>query len=268
MSNLFVEYVKNNNTELLDDVQIKDLLIDYRMNHNLDSRDRLIANFYNMIIHIINNRVKDISKREDYITPAYMALSKCIDTFDLESPTKFSTVAYKYISNEITHEFNENNGLINIPYVEHVNAQKYAKAKKRLEDTYGRKLSVDEIAQLLDIKPTKILCYENEIASIYSLNKPLGDDLELGDVISDKYSLEEEVEHKDNTETLMNNICLLKDKRQQLILLYTYGMIDGQEHTQQEAIDMLVENGYEKMSRQNVQKLQKKALLELREMYN
>ena len=66
----------------------------------------------------------------------------------------------------------------------------------------------------------------------------------------------------------MNNICLLKDKRQQLILLYTYGMIDGQEHTQQEAIDMLVENGYEKMSRQNVQKLQKKALLELREMYN
>ena len=45
-------------------------------------------------------------------------------------------------------------------------------------------------------------------------------------------------------------------------------MIDGQEHTQQEAIDMLVQNGYEKMSRQNVQKLQKKALLELREMYN
>ena len=268
MSNLFVDYVRQNKLEQLDDSQIKDLLIDYRMNQNLDSRDRLIANYYPMIIHIINNRIKDQSKREDYIAPAYMALSKCMDNYDLESPNKFSTVAYKYISNEITHEYNENNGLINIPYVEHVNAQKYAKAKKRLEDTYGRKLSIDEMAELLDIKPSKILCYENEIASIYSLNKPLGEDIELGDVISDNYSLEESVERKDTTESLMNNISLLKDKRKQLILLYTYGFMDGQEHTQEEARTMLVQNGYGPMSRQNVQKLQKTAIAELKEMYN
>ena len=61
---------------------------------------------------------------------------------------------------------------------------------------------------------------------------------------------------------------MLKDKRKQLILLYTYGFMDGVEHTQEEARQMLQENGYGEMSRQNVQKLQKIAIQELRAMYN
>jgi len=268
MSNLFVNYVKTNNQSLLDDTQVKDLLIDYRIHRNLDSRERVISNFYPMILHIINSLIKDKSKREDYISIAYMALAKCIEIYNLSSIIKFSTVAYKYISNAIIHEYNKNNGLINLPYVESVNAKKYLKAKKKLEDAYGRELTIDEISEILDIKPKKILCYENELQNIYSLNNPIGDDLELGDVIKDSYSLEEEVEKKDNADTLMNKIALLKDKRKQLILLYTYGFMDGQSHTQEEAVDMLVQNGYDKLSRQGVQKLQKTALSELKEMYN
>ena len=268
MSNLFNEYVENNKVEQLDDIEVKNLLMDFKLNHNLDSRDRLVENFYPLIKYLINSNVQDASKREDFISIAYMALSDCIDNFDIDQPCKFSTVAYNYIKNAIRHELFKMDGIINIPYVEGVNAKKYLSAKKKLEETYGRKLSVDEMAELLDIKVNKILDYENELSDVYSLNQPIGEDFTLGDVISDKYSLEEEVEEKDKIETLMNNITMLKDKRQQLILLYTYGFMDGEEHTQQEAIDMLIENGYEKMSRQNVQKLQKSALTQLRAMYN
>ena len=268
MSNLFVNYVKQNNLNILDDRQINDLLIDYRKFGNLDSRDRLISNFYPMLNHIINQKIKDSSKREDYISVAYMALSKALDDYEIGSITKVSSFVYTYVSNAVLHESFKSNGLINIPYVESVNAKKYLSSKKKLEEVYGRKLSLDEMAELLNIKPKKILDYENELADIYSFNDEIGEDITLGDVISDKYSLEEEVETKNNVEELMNNISMLKDKRQQLILLYTYGFMDGIEHTQEEARDMLVKNGYESMSRQNVQKLQKKALNELREMYN
>ena len=268
MSNLFVNYVKQHNLNVLDDRQVNDLLIDYRKFGNLDSRDRLISNFYPMILHIINLKIKDVDKRDDYISIAYMALSKALDNYEIGSITKVSSFVFTYVSNAVLHESFKSNGLINIPYVESVNAKKYLSSKKKLEETYGRKLSIDEMAELLDIKPKKILDYENELADIYSFNDEIGEDMTLGDVISDKYSLEEEVETKNNVEELMNNISLLKDKRKQLILLYTYGFMDGESHTQEEAADMLVQNGYEHMSRQNIQKLQKKALLELREMYN
>lgn len=268
MSNLFVNYVKQHNLNVLDDGQINSLLVDYRVNGSLESRDRLLSNFYPMILHIINSNVPDSSKREDYISVAYMALSKCIDNYEMESYAKFSSLAFKYITNAVRQESFKNTGLINIPYVESVNAKKYLSAKRKLEETYGRKLSLEEMADLLNLKPNKILDYENETADIYSFNDKIGENITLGEVIKDEYSLEEEVEAKNNTETLMNNISMLKDKRQQLILLYTYGFMDGVEHTQEEARDMLVKNGYESMSRQNVQKLQKKALNELREMYN
>ena len=268
MSNLFVNYVKQHNLNTLDDRQIKDLLIDYRIYGNEVSKERLLSNFYPMLLHIINLKIKDTDKRDDYISVAYIALAKAIEDYELESITKLSSFVFTYVSNAIVHESFKSNGLINIPYVESVNAKKYLSSKKKLEEVYGRKLNVDEMAELLDIKPKKILDYENELADIYSLNDQIGEDMTLGDVISDKYSLEEEVETKNNVEELMNNISLLKDKRKQLILLYTYGFMDGESHTQEEAAKMLVENGYEPMSRQNIQKLQKKALLELREMYN
>ena len=268
MSNLFVNYVKQHNLNTLDDKQIINLLMEYRLYGDLDSRDKLLSNFYPMILHIINLIIKDVDKRDDYISVAYMALAKAIDDYNLESYTKLSSFVFTYVSNAIRHESFKSNGLINIPYVESVNAKKYLSAKRKLEETYGRKLSLEEMADLLNLKPNKILDYENELADIYSFNDEIGEDITLGDVISDKYSLEEEVETKNNVETLMNNISMLKDKRQQLILLYTYGFMDGVEHTQEEARDMLVKNGYESMSRQNVQKLQKKALNELREMYN
>ena len=268
MSNLFYDYVNNKKKNELDDNQVKALLVDYRLNHNLDARDRLADNFYPLIKHLIISNVHDISKREEFISVAYMALSNCMDKFDLESPYKFSTVAQTYIVNAIRHELFKSDSLINVPYVEIVNAKKYLTAKKKLEDSYGRKLTVDEMADLLGLKPNKILDYETELADIYSLNQPLAEDITLGDVVRDKYSLEEEVEIKENIETLMNNISLLKDKRKQLIVMYTYGLIDGVEHTQEEARKMLQENGYGEMSRQNVQKLQKTAIKELREMYN
>ena len=268
MENVFYDYVRNNKVEYKSDEEIRQLIFDYRIKHDLDARDQVIANFYNMALSIINQKILDTSKREDYISVTVMALIKAIDDYDLDSFTKFSTFAHTYMQNAIRFEHNKNNGLINVPYVEYVNAQKYYKAKKKLEETYGRSLSIDELSEILDLKQNKVLDYENEMASICSLNKPLGEDIELGDVISDSYSLEEQVEIEDNKNTLMNNISLLKDKRQQLILLYTYGFMDGVEHTQAEAADMLVSNGFDKLSRQGVQKLQKKAIQELQSMYN
>ena len=268
MSTLFDTYMANNKVEELSDDQVKDLLKEYRYDENLDARDSIIKNFYPMIKRLINNMVKVSSQREEYISIACMALMSCIDKFDIEQPCKFSTVAYKYISNSIRNELLQNNGLISTPYVESVNAKKYLSSKKRLEELYERKLSVDELADLLNIKPNKILDYENELANIYSLSAPIGEDFELADVISDGNSLEKSYELQDSIDSLRPNIALLKDKRQQLILLYTYGMMDGEEHSQEEARQMLVDNGYEMMSRANVQKLQKTAIAELRDMYN
>ena len=134
MENVFYRYVNNNEVEYMSDDKIRNLILQYRINKDLDARDQVIANFYNMAQSIISDKVKDYNQREDFISVTIMALIKAIDDYDLDSYTKFSTFAHTYMQNAIRHEHNKNNGLINVPYVEYVNAQKYYSSKKKLEE--------------------------------------------------------------------------------------------------------------------------------------
>lgn len=264
MENIFFNKVYNTQKERLNEEELKTLLYDYRYNNNENSRNLIIEDFYTDIAYYISRFVYSYSERENYISVCVMALIRAIDSYDLDSPTMFSTYARKCISNAITHESVENSRSIRIPYTEAINASKYMKEKSRLKGEFGRNLTIDELSDLLDIKASKILDYETENAEIVSLNEKINDEFEFEDVVPASYSLEEEVFELDAANDLKNKIAELEDAKERLIIKYMYGFIDGESHTQVETAKMLEEQGYGSTSRSNIQKIEKKVLQKLK----
>ena len=119
-------------------------------------------------------------------------------------------------------------------------------------------------------------CIENEILMYFrtlkktsqnvSINEPIetdkeGNDLSLIDVIADDSNLFDDIELKIKTEQLKRYIEECLSPREKMIIGLRYGLFGSRENTQREVAKKL------KISRSYVSRLEKKALLKLRDKF-
>lgn len=74
-------------------------------NGDMAARGRLIEHNLRLVAHIVKKYYTDCPDREDLVSVGTIGLIKAIDTFDINSGTKFATYAGKCLQNEILMYF-------------------------------------------------------------------------------------------------------------------------------------------------------------------
>ncbi len=210
-----------------------------------------ILEYEKLVYSIIRKYSYNNNDIEDLYQVGMMALDKASKNYNLDSNCEFSTYAYLYIKGEVLKYIRENkvikvgkdsmklNSLIN-------------KTRDILEQKYSRSVSLEEIAEFLEIPVQKVndAIMSNEyVKSLeYTLNEE-GRELNLYDT----YGYEEK-EYNEDIMDLRNEINKLDEFDRKIIDLRYY-----QDKTQQET------SKYLGMSQVQVSRKENKILIKLRD---
>lgn len=217
--------------------------------HNLG----LIAN---IIYKYYSNYNEDI--QTDLFSVGCISLVKSIHNFKLDNPNAFSTYATTYIISEMKQFISTNNLL-------HISRKIQELYKKIIALQNDKKLSIKEIANILEISEYEVieaLLYKQRI---YSITEPKlqnvndGSKISLKDIIPDKsISLYKDLEKKEIYHLLIEALDMLKPIEKDMIKL-SFGL-NTEKKTQKEIA--IIYN----MSQANVSRIIKKGLYEIKQL--
>ena len=186
--------------------------------------DKMFLSNLRLVASIASNYHSNIDFM-DLVNEGNLGLMRAIYGYDVTLGNKFSTYATYWIKFYIRRAAINSYRMIKVPEQVLYDAFKLRDKIMKLENETGKTLSIDEIANELDvsvdvIKECKVIMNEE-----MSLDQKIGDneDTELREMIASNYSLEEEcfkLVLKDDIEVLLSN---LSDREIQVIKMH-YGL--------------------------------------------
>lgn len=199
---------------------------------------------------ILFNRYKNFIKKfaasyankgidfDDLYQEASLGFLKAIDNFNPNLNTKFSAFVYIYIEGFMKNLFNPQHRLISLP-------KKYVELSKKIEQLKD-KYSEDEIIKILDItreEYDKAIKTNIKIISYNSIDYSNPEKDEFINLIPDEELTIEEIliQKEMNTELLLPIYEIIFDlpKRNQFILIHSYGLFDSEIYSPNELQTML-----------------------------
>ncbi len=245
--------------DLLTPKETIDLFIDYRENGNLDARDQLIKKNLRLVNRCAINKMLDRHELGDLIQEGNIGLIKAIDCYDYKSDVKFSSYAFRSISQHISR-YIYSNRTIRIP--EHLAVA--ISEVKRLECKLGRTATLKEAQSAVKSKAVNVMSVL-EIANMtmesydYVENPETGGDSVLDSLISSgekdhsQYLVNKEIE-KEFYNILVNTL----EERELLVIINRFG-ITGEKPKTLAEVGVMIDR-----SREIVRRVEKKSLEKLR----
>lgn len=191
------------------------------------------------------------TETEDLYQLGCIGFLKAVDNFDLEFGTQFSTYAVPKIAGEI-RRFLRDDGAIKVSRTLKEQATCIKSIRNHLTTKLGREPTITEISNQTGYSPEEIAMAETATAGIESIHRQIGDE---------GFSLENILTDTETEERLVEKIALRQaverlDERERLVvqLRYFHGL------TQERVSKVL------SVSQVQVSRIEKKALLHLREM--
>ena len=226
----------------------------------LASKQLIEANL-RLVVHIAKGFVASGMDFLDLIQEGSNGLAKAVTKFDYKRGNKFSTYATGWIKQSITRAIADQARTIRIPVHMNETINKLNRKERELTHQFGRKPTVDELADAMELPVDKILMIKRVSQKTKSLEDPVGEeeDSSYGDFIPDdsnpnpeEYASNEALKKELNT--LLSN---LSDREERVIKL-RFGLIDGRMRT-------LEEVGKEfGVTRERIRQIEAKALRKLR----
>lgn len=153
---------------------------------NKELLDVLIRGNLRLVLSSVNKFSKRTDNLDDLFQIGTIGLLKSINNFDLNQEVKFSTYAVPMIEGEIRRYLRDNSFLRISRQIKDL-AYRSLKLKEQHLNEFGESLSVEELAQKLEVDQYKIIESLEATNQIISLNEPLYNDfdesLELFDII-------------------------------------------------------------------------------------
>lgn len=197
---------------------------------------------------------------DDIVQLGRIGLSKAVDKYDLSKNTKFATYATYWIKQSIDKGLQSINADINEP-IKVVNLRNhFYSTEEEMEASLKRKVTFNEVANKMGMNPTELkLLFD--LSNVASLDETVDDDREISAIekIKDSNSTPQEFVLEDEKRHLINDAMERLSPREQEIIKYRYNSEDGVLHSFAEVAERLG------ISRQRVQKIEQKAIKEMKE---
>ena len=197
----------------------------------------------------------------DLIDEGNLGLIKAAKKFDETRGFKFISYAVWWIRQSILQAISEQSRIVRMPLNQVGFQSKLTKAIVNFEQEYERRPSVQELADLLDVEPSKVQEALGTNGKKVSVDAPFQDDDSncLVDIMTDESapSTDNEMERESLSADLDAALSILSE-REQLVLKMLFG-IGRNEMTAEEVANTL------NLTRERVRQIKERALRRLRE---
>ena len=198
----------------------------------------------------------------DLIQDGNIGLMRAIELFDWRRGFKFSTYATWWIRQAITRAIADRGRQIRIPVHVHERIRKIKKVRERLAQQTGREPEAEEIAKAAGVTVEVIEELEEAVRKEpRSLQEPVGEDAELGDLVA-QVELESPLDAVEDTllrEEIGQAVDTTLEALEQDVVSLRYGLGNGRAMSLREVAELVG------VSAETVRKVERQALAKLRE---
>ena len=201
------------------------------------ARDHLIKANTRLVVSIAKKYMGQGVPFSDLIQEGNLGLMKAVEKFDYRRGYKFSTYATWWIRQAITRALADQGRTIRVPVHMSDRIRKLHQISRQLEQVWGRKPTPEELAENMELEPSKVRWMLRVSRHPVSLERPVGEeeDSELGNFIEDEDApTPPDAAYHHLLQEKLEDVLSTLTPREARILRLRFGLQNGRSYTLEE----------------------------------